>query len=122
VNPGVAGAAPDHGPAVGDPRPRLPGPPGEPDDIITWYVRPRRRRRRRRLAVAAAVLAAATAGVGLAGWPGSAAAPRPPGRTPKAVKGGDRLIAIATPGAQLLLPVACRRISPLGIVQGAPPA
>ena len=28
-----------------DPHPRLAGMTGEPDDIITWYVRPRRRRR-----------------------------------------------------------------------------
>jgi hypothetical protein len=51
-----------------DPHPRLAGMTGEPDDIITWYVRPRRRRRRRRMVVAVAVLAALTcAGLLLAG-------------------------------------------------------
>lgn len=62
---------------VSDPGPLLAGPAVEPDDIETWYARPRRRRRRR-LALAAAVLTAATAWGGAGPWP-SPAPPSSPG-------------------------------------------
>jgi hypothetical protein len=60
AHPGPAGP-------VKDPEPS--GTAEEPDDIETWYARPRRRRRQRRLAIAAAlVTAAAVTWTAAGGW------------------------------------------------------
>jgi hypothetical protein len=84
--PDLAGPVPDVAPGFAapgparpapDPGPRLPGSAAEPDDIVTWYARPRWRRRRRRLALATAVLTAATvwAGTGLGPGPARTGSP-----------------------------------------------